>query len=730
MRRYYKVIKTMAMNMMMRKKLTFKSLLILQTFFCLLSSAFAQTGGLIPKDQMDKFCGGSAKKFMDELEKINRNKIQLVQRLTTHVSDSKNVDEIIEKYYAIQKKYVESLAAIESDYGVSTSATAQAQKSFGTIPPFEKSPLNNIASANASAQVLSGNNNFLENHQLPSSPNTLEHFQENSLGIAQLITDSTSQQFTPVNNQPGWWGRSILKGFSAITTKDEKFRALKALSENADKIPTSLKPEVILTLYSQKAPRTTKLLNKHDNIKVIYECINTSNASESCTNLLEEGETLEQLKESLAQEEQSLGKEISTKTGTDEFKNLLANTQKNQLNKETLQESINLIRQQLENESHLKQDASSGVLEEFGKTFAELSPAEKRTYKVKKAISNQSSLFLIVFNDEAFANPENFDDYDFEQKLDTEITKAKEDERYFLQNCIDKEITDATQKPCLELLSKSERKIALLKDNYIKRNTSQINGIKETLNDKEFNAIEDLKKFLVNVYMNSCRSNEVTSKDVLISCEYKGDNHLVISNLFDNTYNIVSKLNTQSLTNAKSLTPETQAVLQNACEYINNANAPSLDQELCTHLRRGGTHDKRREQQEERRIIAMNKAEKEERENHIEYDAKTNRLKKIPKQSWGTIIGRGIVPILPYTINQGMSIFQNKAQTDALLNNGLMQKQLLHNLNYSWRYPINSFTNPFLFGTTNNGLMTLPNFGANTLPTTNVGISNGFNFGN
>jgi hypothetical protein len=105
--------------------------------------------------------------------------------------------------------------------------------------------------------------------------------------------------------------------------------------------------------------------------------------------------------------------------------------------------------------------------------------------------------------------------------------------------------------------------------------------------------------------------------------------------------------------------------------------------------------------------------EKLYKENHVDFDPKTNRYVATKKRSTGSILANGMIPtmattLLPAWIND----YQMRTSIDQLTNQGLFINQYQHTMGMynanPWMYGYSYFSNPFLNFNTNTNTNTLP----------------------
>lgn len=303
-----------------------------------------------------------------------------------------------------------------------------------------------------------------------------------------------------------------------------------------------------------------------------------------------------------------------------------------------------------------------------------------------------------------------------------------------------KEIPELTEIP-QELLNTNQQVSAnSLRNAQLKKVEELKDKVQKLASETKFSDVESLKKYVAEKYMCSCvktdrkslkigKGESLIYQDATCSSDFltlskieglSGSVNAIADALYAHEIKVPMDGESCHMTSEK-LKPYAEI-----CRTANVSIATEVP-ELCKLVK--AEYDTKVKNEKE--VIRYNaRWEKFNKENYVEYDAsEPNGYSSVRKKSSWQVVGEGVAPILPSILPIWFANYQTKNYITDLTNQGLFQKQYLHNVDYynqsPWSYNYNYFGygSPFMQG--NSGLNGSPT----TINSSILGGAGGFNFG-
>lgn len=657
------------------------------------------------------FCNGEegAEKLMTDLQKANTEKFDQIAIYKEEIAALVESDKLLASTREIRERYLHSLAKIaeqDAEFGESL-GYAHAAKYDGAVLESitEKIP-------------KPGTSPFIDNVKLKFS--------------------------------------KIKKSLSTDLANDTQ----KKVDEIVTEVPKDISPEQIRNMMQSDSPTINSLLERNLNKDDIIACLVTNKSEEACTKIgissTDKAETIETLKKEMKTFSSQL-KSTPTFTKIDKVPGSGVLRPVEAYKRAKIEEEmLKVVREtkssMVENSKKLDQlnvsEANKKYLE-FGSTPDQVARSDYE--KAKEQIARNEK--KLVGTDIFFYNPPvNMEQYLKAMGVDINtragamqaveieeerLNEAIKDAAIFNKDCNfeSEDFTSEKINICHGLISKIVPKVKNLKNSHIEKVAELNSKVQKLASETNFADVENLKKYVAEKYMCSCnQENKKTlsvnkEKESLIlrgeSCSTQFLTLSKIEGLSSASSAIANALYAHEIKAPMDgescvMTPEKLKPFSDTCNS-NNKYITSHFSDICKQI----TDEYVVKVQNEELISKQNaKWEKYNQENYVEYNSKSpTGYSAVKKKSTWRVVGEGVLPVLPSALPMWLGNFQMKNNINMLTEQGLLQKQYLHNMDIynqsPWLYNFNYFGygNPFMPGTSLTG-------GSNL-----GGSGGGFNFG-
>lgn len=648
------------------------------------------------------FCQQGAETLINQLSKPNKARDEKIDELRKEILSLSQQRQIITEMNNLSKKYKESLVNLEK------LSKAEQEKGEVAIDSM-KTALRNGLTLNAISLLLKDTQGedwtkaetFTMAHLCQKNPTEeickkIIEEDRPTTGFLDAATKMLSRTFngTSEYRKLDRTLASFHEAFSRVEPEDQK-SLIPEVQKIIDDIPADIKPSAIVSLIQSKAPQTSAILAQDLPRETVINCLSEEKPYTEgiCKGLATDKEKREQLIEVVSAEKEATQRAVSDKAAP--VLKAIAEVQN-----ASAREAVEAVATaEISKLQTLAQKVGTlGVSLTQANVRENRSPASVGT--CQEAKSKLSGVALLFFDCPRLSG---LSAVDAEKALESAQQDARSNSESLVKNCqeLNANTSSSIISSCKSLLGKIVSRIDLMNNDYDSKIAYLQNEVKKLSSDADQNAIERLKEYVVNKYLDTCSpdTKKMVVNDVSLSVCHNGESTNAglyrIDGLFKDTQVIVKQLRPSSISLGE------MQEFQNSCNSLSRAReeVKNASVEVCSFINKDYASANKKEE-----IVQREKKESEDY--WIDYDPHSRgNISKTKKKSTLRVIGEGVLPIAPSLIPMWFNNYQAKQGIEMLTNQGIYQKQLLHTIDVynssPWMYGYNYFMyNPYSFGST------------------------------
>ncbi len=675
-----------------------------------------------------EFCREGAEKLMGSLSSPNQGRNEKIAELQAEILSLSQQRQAIAEMNQLSKKYKESLMSLEK---ISPNDKEKTEKAVDAL----KGALRNGITLNAVSLLLNEltdeemkkpeSTAFTMSNLCKKEKNTtqeickkiVEEDKRAEQGViprfGQVVADTIgiSSEYRKLDKT-----LASLHGVFQRVKPEDKINLREELKKIIAAIPNDVKPDAILSLLQSKAPTIKGLLEQDVSRESVLACLNEKRPYTEgiCMNLAKDKQSrdgliqmagVESLATSQSLKKGHLGVVIKslhdslhdeTKLAADEFS--VMQTEKMQALIRDVKSLGNVLKEQIGSSEKNIEESRKPASTEDVTTCSE----------AKKQLSGTAILFFECPNNYSLSAE------DIQKNFRAALQNAENDANTLDNTCQDMNSnpSEESKKKCKELLSKVVVKIDAQKNKYDQKIAELQLQMKALSSNSEHNALERLKEYTVNRYLNSCSvdKSKVETTNVSLSVCNGGEqtdlNLVRLNGLFKDTDAIVQNIRPNGFEFGDL------QEYQNTCSSLSQKDEAlkNATKDVCDII----ASDMKKKQDAVKKEKVYN-----DPNYYYDYDSKSGNVVKTQKKSAMRVFGEGILPVAPSLIPMWFNNFQTKQNINMLTAQGIYQKQMLYNYEiynqnpWMYNYGYFGYGNPF------------STFGSST---TTTGTSTGFSF--